>query len=691
MAWETALDRLLVQQIHQAEAGSSRAKDVASAILDLTELQPDRPETAFHAGYARTLLGVDLPAPTSGDAACRRWYVFGQLRGHDRKGERNWVADLLQDPTALVDLLHDTRIASQCLPLVMRTLFWSGDLDLAVKAVQYLAADSSSDAATMLVDASLTDLLTRLENREDTEGQESTASILNKVIGLAEFTRLPNDVQARYHKARAERLLVSSDFDKALDAIATARTLVAANPRFSSELDAWTAMATLRVHGVEELEPVSERPGRDEALEALASVRRDPDNTVPHAWFVCGILDYETGEFDRAALCMDSAAEGMRRTAGRDLVLKDKAHFFQAAAILAANNTNECARALRLMETALDSVKPDLESFYPVHEALKQRDRKLALRFLDAVDVGRGTTPDQLLFVALEYQSLGEPTASAVAAERVLQVAVDLDQRIEAMRALLTARNMQGDRDAASAVFGDMRDLLLARGAFAELETLLRQEEFVGQALDHLEIKCELVALYEEMEDREYEKAVLQQQIARALRARKDVDSLKQSHAVLQDLSITFPELAAEDVAAVEKLLALADTVPTVAGTGEHATALAMQSLGHQPRVLVVGGNERQRRHHPRFDTLCESWGLTGEWLMANYTSPQKLVSAIADRLDKVDLVVLLHWNRHETTEPALELARKAGVPARTVHYAGFTSLQVCLTDMLDKLATVPS
>ena len=61
----------------------------------------------------------------------------------------------------------------------------------------------------------------------------------------------------------------------------------------------------------------------------------------------------------------------------------------------------------------------------------------------------------------------------------------------------------------------------------------------------------------------------------------------------------------------------------------------------------------------------------------------------LADRLKqgRLDILVLLHWNRHETTEPALELARSAGVPARTVHYAGFTSLQVALAEQLQRLA----
>jgi transposase len=116
--------------------------------------------------------------------------------------------------------------------------------------------------------------------------------------------------------------------------------------------------------------------------------------------------------------------------------------------------------------------------------------------------------------------------------------------------------------------------------------------------------------------------------------------------------------------------------------------AALQKSLGRKVRVLVVGGNERQRRHHPRLDKLSAEWGFDGEWLMTNYTSPQKIVSTIADRMRAgLDLLLLLHWNRHETTEPALELARTAGVPARTVHYAGFTSLQVAMAEQLQRLA----
>jgi hypothetical protein len=339
------------------------------------------------------------------------------------------------------------------------------------------------------------------------------------------------------------------------------------------------------------------------------------------------------------------------------------------------------------MEKALDTVQPDLESFYFVHEALKKLDRKLALRFLDRVDVGRGTAVDQLLFVALEYVALGEAKPAQSAAERVLAIAVDLDQRLDAMRVMLTAHNMLGERDQAKDWYAQIRDLLLQRGAFTQLEKVLRDDAFSGMALDHLEVKVELANLYEEMEGKDYDRAQLQIAIARSLRARKEVEALQQALGLLQEVALQHPELAKEDLEAVERLLEHQDGAAIDPDAGRAATAALQKQLGHAVRVLVVGGNERQRRHHPKFVELAERWGFEGEWLETNYTSPQRIVGQISDRLRSgLDILVLLHWNRHETTEPAHELARKAGVPARTVHYAGFTSLQVSLAELLQKL-----
>jgi tetratricopeptide (TPR) repeat protein len=607
------------------------------------------------------------------------------MRGHERRREPNWVADLLKDAGSVLDLLREPRIAHQSLPLVLRTLFWNDDYELALKAIGLCATESTDAETRTVVDAALSDLIGRLEQREDARGSEPLIQILQRVMQLPTFTKLTPDVRVRYHATLARAMLRVNEFELARSQSVIARELALSQSRMFGQAIALGMLAELRLHDVLQIQPRKDRPERDAAIRWLADVPPEQWHVMPIAAFLRGVLAYELGEFHEAEACFASTKEGLRRTAARDQELLHRADFFLAASILAGGNRDEHARAQLLMEDALEHVRSDLETFYPVHEALKTLDRRLALRFLDSVEIGRGTSPDQLLIVALEYLALGEAEPASKAAERVLQIAVDLDQRIEAMRVMLTARNMQGRRDDARTIYDSIRDLLLQRGAFYELEKLLQNETFVGQALDHLEIKCELVALYEEMEEREVEKAQLQTQIARSLRARKDEESLQQAHGILSEVGIRFPDMARDELHAIEKLLELYEAPPVT--TGENPGTHAQKALGRKPRLLVVGGNERQRRHHTRFEELAKAWGLDAEWLMANYTSPQKVVSAIDERLARgLDVLLLLHWNRHETTEPALAAARKAGVLARTVHYAGFTSLQVALADLLGKL-----
>ncbi|MHC4897897.1 MAG: hypothetical protein ACYTGW_12415, partial [Planctomycetota bacterium] len=630
----------------------------------------------------------DLPKPRAGEAACR-WYTFGRLRGHDRCGERSWVADLIKDQRALMELLHEPEIARACMPLVMRSLFWCGDLDTAVSCIEYLALSANPTETDLFVDAALTDLLSRLEAVVRDDDSEFTRDILQRVIKLDLFDNLPGDVRARYYRAYGTYLLKIGEFDPAAAQFDRAAHLAHNQPRLHSSVAAMRGLAAMRLHDFTELKVARERPDRDSGRTWFDKAVTVAEHTIPEAWVGRGILLYETNDLTGATTCFTNAVESSRRRNGRDDQLVDRARFYLGAVLLVEGKKEEAKRAVRLIDQALTTMTPDLEVFYTVHEALKKLDRKVALKFLDSVEVDRGTAPDQLLIVALEYQSLGEADAAARAAERVLEVAVNLDQRIEAMRVLLTCQNMRGNREAAQDTFYEIRDLLLQRGAFNELETLLKNEEFVGQALDHIEIKCELVALYEEMEDRETEKVTLQCAIARSLKARKDIDALQQAFGILKEVEIGFPEMVTEDLKSLRKLLELSDAEPANLDDGARLTREATEQLGRPPELLVVGGNERQRRHHPRFQQLAEEWAFSGEWWMANYTSPQKLVTQIAERLKSdLDLVVLLHWNRHETTEPALELTRKANVAARTVHYAGFTSLQVALTEALGQMVS---
>ncbi len=676
MGFLNSLDRLVIQQIHLAEKGEAQPDSIRRLLADLAQLGGARPATAYAEGYAKALLGIECSGKDQDDL--RRWRLYGALVAHDRRGERSWIADLLTDSQVLADLLHDATLAALVLPLCVRTLFFCGDLRLALRAIGYLSAQQTTPESALVVDAALADLLPRLQARQEAQDDESTASLLRQAMDIAAFGRLPQEVQARYHKALAERLLGASEWQAAGQEAQTAAQSATGHGMLQSACRALAALSTLRVHSLTALEPKGARPERAEAQQLLGEAG-GPD-AAPAAQYVTGILHYEEGAFSAAAEALQAAIDGLRRQDGRDEELLDRARFFHAAALLAEGKPENSSRALKAMDKALDTVRPDLDSFYSVHEALKKLDRKVALRFLDQVEIGRGTSADQLLFVALEYLALGEGDAALKAAERVLTVAVDLDQRLEAMRVMLTSHNMKGERAEARACFETMRDLLMQRGAFAQLERLLQDEAFVGQALDHLDVKLELASLYDEMEGKDYERAQLQLAIARSLRARKDVEFLQQAHGLLADVACRHPELAQEDLKALEKLLELSDAEPIGQDEGAAASQALSKRLGRPVRALVVGGNERQRRHHDRLVELGGRWSLDCEWLETNYTSPQKIVAAIGYRLQRgIDLLVLLHWNRHETTEPALELARKAKVPARTVHYAGFTSLQVAL------------
>jgi tetratricopeptide (TPR) repeat protein len=694
MAWENAIDRLVLRQIHLADEGKLNDSEVRKICLDLCEISPGRPENWFHCGYGRTLLGLNLPDPKPGDKGGRRWFAFGRLRGHMRRCEAGWISELADDPALLVDLLVEPQIAAQVLPSLMQNYFHEGDLEKAVWILELLETEGLSGGRkgeegeiehSILVDAGLIDLLARIERgvlRPEAEGALRRA--LKRAMTLGAFSHLEARDQARFQRALSESYLLTGEWGDAKNALNEAKTLVGEEGRVAKSVHFLHSLVSLRVLDIEQLKPTPDRGDRKEALEWLELPCSLP-NPLPEALVVRGTLRYETQDFLGAAedfdVCLKRLGEEPQRRSG----FHNRVRFFLGTSLLASGQVEEFRRASRLIEQCLDEVEPDLNTFYLVHDNLKKIAPKVALKFLDALDLGRGTSPDNLLLVALEYQSLGEPGRALVAAERVLQVATDLDQRLDSLKVRLVAFNMQGKREEAREEYFEIRDLLLKRGAYEELERTLLDEELVGQALDHIEIKCELADLYEEMEGKDWDRAQLKLAVARTLRAKKDIENLRIAQGLLTEIGIQFPELAGEDLRHLEQLLALQEEGEK---GGEDPIEALRHQLGRDPSFLVVGGNERQRSHHPKLEAFAKAKKIDAEWLMANYRSPQKLVSQIEDRLQKgqVDGLILLHWNRHETTEPALEVARKANVPARTLFYAGFTSLQIGLEELASKL-----
>lgn len=695
MAWENALDRLILRQIHQAEGKEMRSTELERLLGDLLELGGARPQAYFHSGYAQALLGLG-PGPEKlglapgSDRA--RWYRFGQLKAHDRKGEKEWVATLVEERGALLDLLRDGAIAWSLLPILLRAFFWKGDLDASISLVEFLEpSGGGGEGGPELIWAALTDILTQLERRPEPSEGPSNRELLRRCQAHPAYAALPVEVRARFELCLGRTYLEACEWAEAAACCQQAAGLAVRGSRQAAA--AWThlAWARLGVRGCLEIAPEPERPGREQAFEALERACADPERGLVESFFTRGLLAYEIGRFAQASADFDQALVLNRRGAGPEADEIGRLRFFQAAALLAGGAEGQARKAAYLMDQALERIRPDLNTFYTVHEPLKAVDRRVALKFLDAVEIERGASPDNLLMIALEYLGLAEAERATAAADRVLAIGTDLDQRMEALRVRLVAANMTGRPEAARSAYEALRDLLLRRGRFAEVEALLLDENLVGQAMDHIEVKCELIDLYEEMEGREAARSQLQLAVARSLRARKDLENLAGALAILRELEIAAPELAAEELETVGKLLELqgGGGEEQAASDPERAARALAEGLERRPRFLVVGGNERQRKHHPRFEALKEEWGLEGEWLMANYTSPQRLVAQVEEALEKggLDGLLLLHWNRHETTEPALAAARGRGCPARTVFYAGFTSLRCALAQMLDQLA----
>ena len=105
----------------------------------------------------------------------------------------------------------------------------------------------------------------------------------------------------------------------------------------------------------------------------------------------------------------------------------------------------------------------------------------------------------------------------------------------------------------------------------------------------------------------------------------------------------------------------------------------------------VVVGLMWRYMYHPTvgtFNRTLKSLGFEGVDWLGQHALLSVIIADIGQWTPFIFILTLAALQSLPTS--ALEAARKAQVPARTVHYAGFTSLQVSLLDSLGKLATEP-
>ena len=109
---------------------------------------------------------------------------------------------------------------------------------------------------------------------------------------------------------------------------------------------------------------------------------------------------------------------------------------------------------------------------------------------------------------------------------------------------------------------------------------------------------------------------------------------------------------------------------------------------GFTPRILVVGGGERQHKHRDKLSEYADVMGFHSHWRMAEYQSWHRELNTLErDMRERFDALIILHWNRTTFTRKAREICDRDGAkPCLTCYYEGFTNLRESLQECLRQL-----
>ncbi|MEW6747056.1 MAG: hypothetical protein AB1486_30335 [Planctomycetota bacterium] len=687
MGWEGALDRLVLQQIDNAARGVARPEEVRDLVNELLQLAPERARSYYHLGLAGVLLDASLfeHRPQEFDPALRRWFTFGRLMALARRRAHARVVEMLHTPEC-IELLEEPEIARTVVPIVLRTAFEDGDLDLVVTALEKLVGGRGEHHDAFR--EALAEILRRVERSRDRADEEALKSLLVRCRDLPSFASMPGDVRAPIHRAIGRILQHSGEWEQARQEFSNCLRITGEGHTLASVLHFDLAACYLEVRGVPDLEPDPDREDSSEAIRHLDMATADPRFASFNAYFARGVLRYEKEDFAHAASDFERALDKIQSYRNPLPVTLARIRYYLAVSLFGSGREEDYPKAARLIDQAIERVSPDLADFHRVHDKLHATDREVALRFLDAIDVGREESGSQLLGLAREYLDLGEPERALKTADRAVALPAATDERVDALKLKLRATTILGSREAAHDAFLDLREHLLSHGRFQELERILRDEGESGLALDHFTRQGELNDVLQLMEGRTPDRVEAMLSLARHLRGDNDALSAALAVALLEEAAVYSPERVSSDLEEARKLAEHLRVVPLTDSVARELADRARRLLGHDPRLVVIGGNEAQRRKLDSFEEFKDHLGIEAEWWFADAAHPQRPLDLVKERLrgSRVDGVILLQWNRLDTAVPTRHLCRSHKVACRQLTYVGFMSLKMAIADLLEKI-----
>jgi tetratricopeptide (TPR) repeat protein len=678
MAWESPIDRGVLKEIDLAGPSPIRQADASALVHALLQLNPRRPESYFTLGYLNGSHGLSLDAykPEELQSTESAWFKFGQTLGklrHPKEG---------QEQPDVKALLMEPLIAKEILPILLRQSLGSGNLEEAVATLEGVLATGAPDAETAeLLRGTLGEVLRRAERPGEHFEPAAVQSLLQRCMTLPGFDALAPEIRAPFHRALGKLQQHLEQFDVAADHFKKALEVAGEGHTLASVLHFDLAACALGLRGVPDLEPQAERKGREEALAHLDQATADAKSASFNAFFTRGILRFERGMNSEAAQDFRDALERIEQYRNPLPVTLARIRFFLALSLLREGKPENADDATRHLETALERLRPSDEQMGELMPLLEEKAPRAAARLLARVDVASISDPKQLLEVGKHFQRLGDSERALKIAEQCLERSEDLGVRKDALLVELRAFNMAGERENAADALYDLRDVCYQSGDLAFWESVIFDDDRVGQALDRARTLSERAELLAQLRGREKDRFAVIRQLADLYLSRAEPQWKLTGLRLLKDAYRANPDEFEADVKKAE-----ADSPKDDRPNDKSAADKARDAIGRRPNVMVIGGDEHQTRGEDELAALGAEWGFDSEWWPTDYVNPDRVTDKLQEHLNsrQPDGLLILHWNREELVRELRKLAKTYRVAARFCIYVGAQSLRAGIADLMD-------
>lgn len=711
MLWMTKLDRALSDAIvRAARAGGEEARRLREIVAGVIRLDPQRLPSYFHVGFAEVLVGLEpseVMAPPVNEAR-DRWYAFGKLVALSRE-HRDEEAAALASAEVSLRMARDPQIAPEAVPLAVEALLraeapvqavelaWAWIRPDRPEEVEFFrrtvrsaldrlpmfrrpepaspapaSAEQPSPRPSTLDDSEI--FLRRLADK--TSWQASLGPALRALtlhgLGRAAAGRGAFEEAARYH-LQAENAFEPDD-------------------PLRSTATAWHALALLRARTPGDL-----RPGpavRPEAGRARELLLRAAGPGVPRAsvtgLYALGVLEREEGRHEEADRLFTLAAARLLDAPPADAGPVEPWVRFQRALTLLrgrpAAGSEDLRAAGTLLRESLEHVRPDPDELRRVADALDGLDDDRRRDILARIAVEEVEDVGALVLLSADLLAAGAPERALTAAERALILSVRPDHRYQALRSQLRALSGQGRNDEALDVYERLREHCLERGLRRELARfVLGEGRECGLVLPRERL---LVLAQIARSDPDAlpdagtpgaaarRRATLVELVRLYLGSHEDED-LASADELIHELRAEEPEVA-EDLAARLAAQSTNRGVPVVPPPVAELALHVRYRFGEEPRLVAVGGAERDRETFERFAARGPELGYRAQWVPAYYDDPPRTLAEGREALEGgCRGLLLLNANRRVVRETLVAVAREREILMRRFDLHGLAGLLV--------------